>query len=176
MDKLRNINHVTLTTKHIAKYKDDSVIEEDAKPLIRNMIIKAIIDGVVNILDGTKLECDIYPEKKYYVANLYIDDPFYMPLLVTSGAIDEQGGKELWDLMEDLHKKIFGIKIPAKYPGTPFIGDTITPLSICRMDVFSWSGDFTKCFGIEMLKILLEYKIVEGNAKRIMKNHSPLFD
>lgn len=158
MVKLMNINHVTLTTAHILRYKDDSVITADAREAAHHMAIKVIEDGVIDVLDGIKLRCAVEPEKKCYVAMLYSDDPFFVPIIETSGAVDEQGGKYQWGLMEDLQKIIFDEETQALYPGTPFICDIVFPSQILRIDVLMWSGFFAKCFGIEMLKVLSEYK------------------
>lgn len=151
---IRNINHVTLTSGNIMQYKDDSVVAQKTKTFIYDMALKAIENGTVDVIDGVKLECVVDLKEKIYMATMFVDEPLYLPLIETSGAVDRQGGKFLWTLMKDLHKKASKEEASILCPETPFICDIIYPSGIHRVDVFIWSGDFTKCFGIEMLKIL----------------------
>lgn len=151
---MKNINHVTFNTGNNVQYKDDSVIMKRVQPIIQEMVIDAIKKREIEIVDGVKLECVINPEKKTYIATLFVDKPFYLPLIKTAGAVDEYGAEHLWPIMEKLFERVYGMKTPAICPKAPFISDIVYWSAIFRNDVTEWSGDFTKCFGIEMLKML----------------------
>lgn len=151
---MKRINHVTFNTGNNVQYKDDSVIAKRVQPIIQEMVIEAIKKQEIEIVDGIKLNCVINPEEKIYTATLFVDEPLYLPLIETAGAVNESGAEQLWPLMENLFNEVYGMKTPAICPKTPFISDIVYWPAIFRTDVTEWSGDFTKCFGIEMLKML----------------------
>ena len=151
---MKYINHVTLNTGNNVQYKDDSVITKRVQPMIQEMVIEAIKNREIEIVDGIKLDCVINPEEKSYMATIFVDKPLYLPLIKTAGAVNECGAENLWPIMERLFQNVYGMKTPAICPKTPFICDVVYWSAIFRTDVTEWSGDFTKCFGIEMLKML----------------------
>lgn len=161
---MENINHITFNTRNVAQYKDDSEIPEDVRPIIHEIAANAIKKGKIEIFGGVKLDCIVCANAKAYLATLYVDKPMNSPapvasLLETAGAVDEFGSKMLWPEMELLYKKThLGIKtaLDVKCPQTPYICDVLFPAFRFRIDVSMWSGFFTKCFGIEMLKMLSE--------------------
>lgn len=151
---MKNINHVTFNTGNNVQYKDDSVIVKRVRPIIQEMVVEAAQKRVIEIVDDVKLNCVIVPEEKVYTATLFVDELVYTPLIETAGAVDEHGAEFLWPQMENLFHTVYGMKTPATCPKTPFISDIVYWPAIFRGDVLKWSGDFTKCFGIEMLKML----------------------
>lgn len=148
---MKNINHVTFNTGKNVQYKDDSVMTKEVQGLFQEMAVQAIIKREIEIADGIKLKCEINPEEKTYIATIFLDD---IPLVKTAGAFNQDGAEHLWPIMENSFEEIFGMKTPAVCPKTPFICD-IVYCPVIFKNVTAWCREVTKCFGIEMLKMLL---------------------
>lgn len=154
---IKNINHITLNTRHNAQYKDDSVMSKEDKKMFAEIVDNAIKEQCIEIADGISLMCSINLEKKSYMATMVADEPFGIPLLTTSGAVDEQDAERSWTLQKELYEMLFYEEPSVICPQTPFISDVLYPGLYSRDDVTKWSGYFTKSFGIEMIKRLSEY-------------------
>lgn len=163
---MKKINHITMNTGNLVQYKDDSVVMKDVVPVIEEMIDKAISTGNAPVLDGTKVECAIDEETGIYVAELYLENEGKIPLIKTAGAINDEGGRFLWEKMKELHQQIYGFECMAKKcPKAPFICDLVFWEVFAALNILEWSGDFTKCFGIEILKKLAGSKKEEDNME-----------
>lgn len=158
---MKNINHATFNTGHTLKYKDDTVILEESWGFIKKMVDIAKEGNGIELWDKTLLVCTMDANNKIYVATLYGSDKPLIPVLTTSGAVDEKGAKILWDSCKIIHKYCnTGIHIACPEP--PFICDFIFPQASFRADVLAWSGDLTKCFGFGMLGDLSGEKLCRG--------------
>lgn len=158
---MKNINHTTFNTGHNLKYKDDTVILEESWGFIKKMVDIAKEGKCIELCDKTLLVCTMNANKKIYVATLFGIDKGLIPVLTTTGAVEEKGAKIAWDLSKIIHKFCdTGIHIACPEP--PFICDFIFPQAIFRSDVLTWSGYLTKCFGVGMLGDLSGEKLCRG--------------
>lgn len=150
---MKKISHITINTGHVAQYEDDSVIMDEVRAEIQNMVRSAKETGVAEVLDGIVVEYVEDSEFGIYMATLYKDG--IIPLIETSGATTKEAAEYLWDKMLNLHKTMWGRNIKSmKCPKPPFICDLLFPSLILAPNITEWTGDFTKCFGIEALKAL----------------------
>lgn len=181
---MENINHVIYNTGDFIQYKNDATELKNVPVKVQKIAKQAIANGYAVIGDGFALNCVINPEKKVYTATLFGSSPLvdHIPLIKTSGAVNESGAKFVWTRMETLYEqtsidgimdKLFkncraelgkntmgtknvGKETRATCPKVPFICDMIYPTIPYRLDVCIWSGHFTKYLGITILKMLSE--------------------
>ena len=152
---MKNISHITINTGNIAKYADDSVIMDEIIGEIQKMVDCAKKIGGTYVLDGTVAKVAEDVNLGVYMATLYTDSNKETPILETAGALTEAGAEWLWDKMLNLHQIIYGNKGRVKKcPTAPFICDLIYPTAVFALNTLDWTGDFAKCFGIEMLKAM----------------------
>ncbi len=99
---MKKISHITINTGHVAQYEDDSVIADEVRAEIQNMVRSAKETGVAEVLDGIVVEYVEDSEFGIYMATLYKDG--IIPLIETSGATTKEAAEYLWDKMLNLHK------------------------------------------------------------------------
>ncbi|MDE7430429.1 MAG: hypothetical protein K2N34_00690 [Lachnospiraceae bacterium] len=162
-DVVKNIAHITVNSKDVVVYPDDSVIFDEMKPVMRDMVEQAKETGIVSVMDSIfgsiKVHCVLDLVKGAYMASLYYEEAPEMLLLETAGALNAEAGKEIWEYMRGLYKVSWEKNAPdIKCPKEPFICDLLFPNILLTPWITRWTGDFTKCFGISILNMMLQYK------------------
>lgn len=155
--EVRNIAHITINTGDVVVHPDDSVIFGGMKSVMKDMVKQAKTSGIVSVMKDKfgSIEARCVVVQGAYMVTLYNKDMSGMPLLETAGALNAEAGKEVWKHMKELYKETWGMDIPdIKCPGEAFICDLLYPTIALLPWVTRWTGDFTKCFGISMLKML----------------------
>ena len=172
---VRNVTHITVNSGDAVVYPNDSVIFDEMKPVMQDMVEQARETGIISVMDDEygrfSARCTLDLEKGIYTATLYNEEAPELSLLETAGVLNAEAGKEIWEQMKELHKASWRMEAPnMKCPKEPFICDLFYLPVIFTPWIARWSGDFTKCFGISMLNMMLQYKkmpVTEESSNRL---------
>ena len=144
---IKYINHYTMNTGDCVTFEAENV-EKELYFVMQSKINEAKMynDEFIDLIDGTKIKITIEPDKSY-VCTLYTEIfGELQPILITAGCCNTNRAAEIYGLMKDMYKSFYSDEMKI-IPTAPFILDLLLPYSAVCMEKFSWTGDFCKCLG-----------------------------
>lgn len=137
------INHVTLNTMDVRKTYP-SEVNKDIYFILKRIVDEAKKNKYVEVLDDTYLSLTI-ENQDIYAATLLHEKQF--PVLTSYGVRKKEDMDYVWDVATGLYKKITSDKIERIPVQNPAIIDVLYPIVNVPFEIFSWTGDFTRCLG-----------------------------
>lgn len=137
------INHVTLNTMDARKTYPNEV-NKDIYFILKGIVSEAKKNEYVEILDDIYLSLTI-ESKDIYAATLLYKKQF--PVLTSYGVKKKEDMDYVWDVATGLYKKITADNIERIPVQNPAIIDVLYPIVNVPFEIFSWTGDFTRCLG-----------------------------
>lgn len=137
------INHVTLNTMDVRKTYP-SEVNKDIYFILKRIVDEAKKNKYVEVLDDTYLSLTI-ENQDIYAATLLHEKQF--PVLTSYGVRKKEDMDYVWDVATGLYKKITADNIERIPVQNPAIIDVLYPIVNVPFEIFSWTGDFTRCLG-----------------------------
>lgn len=137
------INHITLNTMDVRKTYP-SEVNKDIYFILKRIVAEAKKNKYVEVLDDTYLSLTI-ENQDIYAATLLHEKQF--PVLTSYVVRKKEDMDYVWDVATGLYKKITSDKIERIPVQNPAIIDVLYPIVNVQFEIFSWTGDFTRCLG-----------------------------
>lgn len=140
---MKYMNHITLNTMDVRKTYP-SEIDKDIYFILKGIVSESKKNEYVEILDDIYLSLTI-ESKDIYAATLLYKKQF--PVLTSYGVRKKEDMDYVWDVATGLYKKITADNIERIPVQNPAIIDVLYPIVNVPFEIFSWTGDFTRCLG-----------------------------
>lgn len=156
MKNKKDITHITMHEGHI-KTNDKEIVISDHTDFMAEYAVELLKRfGICRITEDLELgHCAINRKGGWYSTVLFLEKTSRNMLLMTAGAVNEEDGMELWNMIRSFHKAAWGTDAPdAECPEVPYICDLLLPSLNLRTGIIEEIGEFTHSLGVRMMKEL----------------------
>lgn len=161
---MRKISHITINTGNTVEYEATPVVMKGLKTTMNELIRQVMEKGQASVLDGTIIQLEISDDYTSYAASLCFDDDRKTTIVKSLGAITQESGEWMLATANMLYVMFCGgTGMNVGCQEAPLICDVVYPTIEQVPQVKKWFSEFTKCLGIEMLK-MLEVKHNESDS------------
>lgn len=166
---MRKISHITINTGNTVEYEATPVVMKGLKTTMNELIRQVMEKGQASVLDGTIIQLEISDDYTSYAASLCFDDDRKTTIVKSLGAITQESGEWMLATANMLYVMFCGgTGMNVGCQEAPLICDVVYPTIEHAPQVMKWFSEFTKCLGIEMLK-MLEVKHNESDSIKFME-------